>query len=258
MSSDSASTNSEISSNTENFIAPAMVNIENLCKLMSLELVNMLAKQYNFDAGDACEFLGIELLAENIVVVEESDSEHSVKDNDDESVSGLTNSIGQLSVSDAKVDRKKKAPKAESEEKKPSKARTSAKKTTSDDASASTENTEEKKKPAKARASAKKTKTEDDSTPTESTEAIEEKKKPAKARASAKKTKTEDDSTPSESTEATKEKKKPAKARATAKKTKTDDDVAATTEETEEKKKPAKKSKTDDADETSQQNDGEN
>jgi len=227
MSSDSASTNSEISSNTENFIAPAMVNIENLCKLMSLELVNMLAKQYNFDAGDACEFLGIELLAENIVVVEESDSEHSVKDNDDESVSGLTNSIGQLSVSDAKVDRKKKAPKAESEEKKPSKARTSAKKTTSDDASASTENTEEKKKP-------------------------------AKARASAKKTKTEDDSTPSESTEATKEKKKPAKARATAKKTKTDDDVAATTEETEEKKKPAKKSKTDDADETSQQNDGEN
>ena len=226
MSSDSASSNSEISSNTENFIAPAMVNIENLCKLMSLELVNMLAKQYNFDAGDACEFLGIELLAENIVVVEESDSEHSVKDNDDESVSGLTNSIGQLSVSDAKVDRKKKTPKAESEEKKPSKARASAKKTTSDDASASTENTEEKKKPAKARASAKKTKTEDDSIPTESTEATKEKKKPAKARASAKKTKT--------------------------------DDVAATTEETEEKKKPAKKSKTDDADETSQQNDGEN
>ena len=226
MSSDSASSNSEISSNTENFIAPAMVNIENLCKLMSLELVNMLAKQYNFDAGDACEFLGIELLAENIVVVEESDSEHSVKDNDDESVSGLTNSIGQLSVSDAKVDRKKKTPKTESEEKKPSKARASAKKTTSDDASASTENTEEKKKPTKARAPAKKTKTEDNSTPAESTEAIEEKKKPAKARASAKKTKT--------------------------------DDVAATTEETEEKKKPAKKSKTDDADETSQQDDDEN
>jgi hypothetical protein len=226
MSSDSASSNSEISSNTENFIAPAMVNIENLCKLMSLELVNILAKQYNFDAGDACEFLGIELLAENIVVVEESDSEHSVKDNDDESVSGLTNSIGQLSVSDAKVDRKKKTPKTESEEKKPSKARASAKKTTSDDASASIENTEEKKKPAKARASAKKTKTEDDSTPTESTEATKEKKKPAKARASAKKTKT--------------------------------DDVAATTEETEEKKKPAKKSKTDDADETSQQDDDEN
>ena len=226
MSSDSASANSEISSNTENFIAPAMVNIENLCKLMSLELVNILSKQYNFDAGEACDFLGIELSTENILVLEESDSEHSVKDNDDESVSGLTNSIGQLSVSDAKVDRKKKVPNAESEEKKPSKARASAKKTTSDDASANIENTEEKKKPAKARASAKKTKTEDDSTHTESNEATKEKKKPAKARASAKKT--------------------------------TTDDVATTNEETEEKKKPAKKSKTDDADETSQQDDGEN
>jgi hypothetical protein len=242
MSSDSTSSNSEMSSNTENFIAPAMVNIENLCKLMSSELVNILAKQYGFDAIDAFEFLGMEPIKDSLFVLEDSDSEHSVKDNADEGVSGLTNSIGQLSVSDAKVDRKKKVPKAESEEKKPAKARASAKKTKTEDDSAPTESTEEKKKPAKARASAKKTKTEDDSAPAESTESTEEKKKPAKARAPAKKTKTEDDSAPAESTESTEEKKKPAKARAPAKKTKTDD-VVATTE---------------DANETSQQDEDEN
>ena len=193
------SSNSENSSNTENFIAPAMDNIENLCKLMSLELVNILSKQYNFDANEACNFLGIEYSTENHVILEESDSdsEHSVKDNTDECVSSITNSIGQLSVSDTKMERKKKVPIAETEteveEKKPTKAR--AKKVANTDdviAPASTEDTEEKKKPAKARASAKKTKTDVDVAPA-NTEDPEEKKKPAKARASAKKTKTDED-----------------------------------------------------------------
>ena len=222
MSSNSASSNSENSSNTENFIAPAMDNIENLCKLMSLELVNILSKQYNFDANEACNFLGIEYSTENLLILEESDSdtEHSVKDNADEGVSGLTNSIGQLSVSDAKVDRKKKVPTTETEveEKKPTKARAKKVANTNDViAPASTEDTEEKKKPAKARASAKKTKT-DEVVASASTEDTEEKKKPAKARA-----------------------------RASAKKTNTDDEDA-----------PAKNTNSDDGDKTSEKDDGEN